>query len=225
MFTFFLYTIRRVIQKGRGDGDIPPNGSWKRFIKSHIDSLFCCDFFTIETVFNKRLYIFFLMEMKTRKIVLFGITGNPTIQFIRNRLSGFMFDRDGEKTILIHDNSGELKWFDYESIGITGIAITPYSPKAGRKQASCSPMHPCINAHAERFVRSVKREYFDNFVVFNCTQLRNIMKEYVRYYNNLRPHQGIGNIVPENPKSIETGEIRKESALFGLYTNYYRSAS
>ena len=52
-------TIRRVIQKGRDDGDIPPNGSWKRFIKSHIDSLFCCDFFTIETVFNKRLYVFF----------------------------------------------------------------------------------------------------------------------------------------------------------------------
>ncbi len=204
-------SIRRVIQKGRLDGDIPPNGSWKRFIKSHIDSLFCCDFFTIETVFNKRLYIFFLMEMKTRKIVQFGITGNPTIQFIRNRLSGFMFDRDGIKTMLIHDNSGELKWFDYESIGITDVAITPYSPN--------------LNAYAERFVRSAKRECFDHFIVFNCTQLRNIMKEYVRYYNNLRPHQGIGNIVPEKPVLVGTGAIREESAIFGLYTNYYRSAS
>ena len=53
-----------------------------------------------------------------------------------------MFDRDGKKTMLIHDNSGELKWFDYESMRITGVAITPYSPKTGQKQASCSPMHP-----------------------------------------------------------------------------------
>jgi len=136
-----------------------------------------------------------------------------------------MFDRDGKKTMLIHDNSGELKWFDYESMGITGVAITPYSPKAGRKQASCSPMHPCINAHAKRFVRSAKQECFDNFIVFDCTQLRNIMKEYFRYYNTLRPHQGIGNTVPDNSKSLGSGKIRKESALFGLYTNYYQSAA
>jgi len=155
-------TVRRVIQKGRNDGNIPPNGSWKRFIKSHIDSLFCCDFFTIETVFNKTLYVFFLMEMKTRKIIQFSITSNPTVQFIRIQLLGFMFDREEKKTHLIHDNSGELKWFDYKSIGITGVAITPYSPN--------------LNAHAERFVKSAKTECFDRFIVFNRKQLHNLMR-------------------------------------------------
>ena len=132
-------TVRRVIEKGRKNGEILPNGSWKKFIKSHIDSLFSCDFFTIDTVFNNRIYVFFLQEMKTRKIIQFGITSNPTMQFLRNQLTSFMFNRIGKKTHLIHDNSGELKWFDYKSVGITGISITPYSPKTGRKQAFCSP--------------------------------------------------------------------------------------
>ena len=154
-----------------------------------------------------------------------------------------MFDRVDKKTHLIHDNSGirivpqaftlfsrgtsppELKWFDYKSVGITGISITPYSPKAGRKQAFCSPMRPGINAQAERFVRSARRECFDYFIVFNHKQLRNIMREYVRYYNYFRPHQGIENCIPDDIKTAKTGRIRKEPTLFGLYTNYYRAAS
>ncbi len=68
------------------------------------------------------------------------------------------------KSHLIHDNSGELKWFPYDTYGIKGVAITPYSPN--------------MNAYAERFVRSVRQECLDWFIVFNETQLRKIMKEY-----------------------------------------------
>ncbi len=151
------------------------------------------------------------MKMKSRKIVQFGVTANPTMKFVRNQLTSFMFDRVGMKTYLIHDNSGELKWTDYKSIGITGISITPYSPN--------------LNAHAERFVRSAKCECFNYFVVFNHIQLRNLMREYVKYYNRKRPHQGNGNKLPDESKRTKTGTIRKESVLFGLYTNYYRAAS
>ena len=70
-------TVARVIQKGRKDDDILPTGSWKRFIAAHIKSLYCCDFFCIDTVFNKRLYIFFIMEIKTRRIIQYGVTTNP----------------------------------------------------------------------------------------------------------------------------------------------------
>jgi putative transposase len=94
-------TIRRVIQQARKDGDIPPDGSWKKFIKSHTlrfnyikvrgcESRLSCDFFTIETDFNRRLYVFFLMEMKTRKIIQFGVTAHPTLQFVSNQLKRFM---------------------------------------------------------------------------------------------------------------------------------------
>ncbi len=204
-------TVRKVIQNGRREGEILPNGSWKKFIKSHLNSLFCCDFLTVETVFNLRIYIFFILEMKTRKIIQFGITNHPDMRFVRNQLTSFMFDRIDQKTYLIHDNSGELKWTDYKSLDITDIAITPYSPN--------------MNAFAERFVRSVKYECFDNFIVMNIRHARNLMKQYVNYYNYFRPHQGIDNNTPVKSELSETGKIRKEKVFFGLYTNYYRSAS
>ncbi|MBI9104741.1 MAG: transposase [Spirochaetales bacterium] len=203
-------TVRRVIQKGRKDGDIPPNGSWKQFITTHINSLFCCDFFTIDTVFNKRIYIFFVMEIRTRMIIQFGVTTNPTMNFVRNQLKGFMFDRDGLKTHLVHDNSGELKWLDYDSLGITGVSITPYSPN--------------MNAYAERFVRSAKNECFDNFIVLNRMQTRNLMRSYINYYNSERPHQGIQNSIPDSTAKPVNGKIKERKVLYGLYTTLYREA-
>jgi len=204
-------TVRRVIQQGRKDGDIKPIGSWKRFLKSHLNSLFACDFLTVETVFSKRFYVFFIKELKSRKIVQYGLTSNPDRGFLRNQLKAFMFDRLDKKTHLIHDNSGELKWFDYSSVGITGVATVPYSPN--------------MNAYAERFVRSIRQECLDHFIVFNSFHLRNLIREYVRYYNTQRPHQGINNTIPERQESLKTGEIKKEKILFGLHTCYSRKAS
>ena len=204
-------TVCRIIQKGRKDGTILPNGSWKRFLKSHWDSLFCCDFMTVETVFQKRFYIFFLMRLRDRKIVQYGITQNPDMGFLRNQLAGFMFNREAKKTYLIHDNSGELKWMDYSSLGIKGVAITPYSPN--------------MNSYAERFVRSVRSECLDHFVVMNHGHLRNLVKSYMKYYNTMRPHQGIDGKVPDGHKPESDGEIGKVPVLFGLHHHYYRKAS
>jgi transposase InsO family protein len=79
---------------------------------------------------------------------------------------------------LIHDNSGELKWFPYSRYGINDIPTVPYSPN--------------LNAYAERFVRSLRQECLDHFIIFTWTQLRRIVKEYIGYYNDYRPHQGLG---------------------------------
>ena len=132
------------------------------------------------------------------------------MRFVRNQLASFMFDRIDRPTHLIHDNSGELKWFDYSSLGITDVRIPPYSPN--------------LNSYAERFVRSVKTECFDHFIVLSLFHARNIMREYVKYYNNNRPHQGIENNLPSGSSASKTGRIKTESVLFGLYTNFYRAA-
>lgn len=218
-------SVCRIIRKGRKEGDILPSGEWKKFLKSHWDSLFCCDFLTVETVFQQRLYVFFLMRLKDRKIVQYGITTNPDMKFLRNQLLGFMFNREDKETYLIHDNSGELKWMDYESVGIKGVSITPYSPKAGRKLAFCSPMRPGMNAYAERFVKSIRRECLDHFIVMNRRQLRNLVKSYMNYYNHMRPHQGLDGKIPDCNITHACGEIKKVPVLFGLHHHYYRKAS
>jgi len=63
-------TIRKVIQDYRKSGDIKPNYSWSRFLKSHWQSLFACDFFTVDIFGFKRFYVFFIIELKTGKLFI-----------------------------------------------------------------------------------------------------------------------------------------------------------
>jgi hypothetical protein len=54
-----------------------------------------------------------------------------------------------------------------------------------------------MNAIAERFVGSVRREALDCFIIINQTQVQYILREYIKYYNTMRPHQGINQQVPK----------------------------
>jgi len=212
----FLYkvsheTISKILNRFRKTGDLKPSLSWKRFLASHWETLFACDFLTVTVFFGMvTLYVFFIMELKSRRIVQFGITANPNIQFLRNQFSVFEYEHSG--SILIHDNSGELKWFPYSQYNFKGIAIVPYSPN--------------MNAYAERFVRSMRNECLDYFIIFTYGQLHRIVKNYIGYYNNYRPHQGLKGIPNGSPETLSTdGKIKQKPLLFGLHNHYYREAA
>jgi transposase InsO family protein len=203
-------TISKILQHFRKTGDIKPSLSWKRFLTSNWSTLFACDFFTVTIFGMVTWYTFFIIEIKTRKIVQHCITTNPSIKFLRNQLSAFEDKHPG--STLIHDNSGELKWFPYDQYNFKDVSIVPYSPN--------------MNAYAERFVRSVRQDCLDYFVIFTQGQLRRIIAAYIEYYNNYRPHQGLKGI-PNGPPAdfSKTGEIKKKPLLFGLHNHYYREAA
>nr|MDA3811466.1 integrase core domain-containing protein [Spirochaetaceae bacterium] len=153
-------TVNKIIQTFRKEGKIQPSGNWKKFLKSHWDSLFAMDFMTI----------------------------------------------------------------DYSWYGIKGVNICIAAPKAGRKQAFCSPLQPGMNAYVERLNGTIRREALDHFLLFSEKQVRKIIKEYVEYYNYLRPHQGIDRI-PAAKIESNTGIIKKERILGGLHHHYFRSSA
>jgi hypothetical protein len=203
-------TINKILRHFRKTGDIKPVLSWKRFLSSHWKSLFACDFFTADIFGFKRFYIFFIMELKSRKIVLRGITSNPSIQFLRNQFS--VFEYEYPSSTLIHDNFGELRWFPYDQYNFKHVGTVPYSPD--------------MNAYAERFVRSVRQECLDYFLIFTRGQLDRIIQSYIDYYNNYRPHQGLKGIPNGPPEGNPgTGEIKQKPLLFGLHNHYYREAA
>jgi transposase InsO family protein len=78
-----------------------------------------------------------------------------------------------------------------------------------------------MNAFAERFVRSIRQECLDWFIIFSEKQLRNIIKQYMEYFNKFRPHQGLGSI-PEGKPPDKTGKIQKQPILWGLHNTYNR---
>ena len=129
-------TIRKVIQDYRKSGDIKPNYSWSRFLKTHWQSLFACDFFTVDIFGLKRFYVFFIIELKSRKIVHYNITRNPNIRFLRSQFS--YFTESYSDSHLINDNSGELRYFPYHEYEINDVATTPYSPNMKGYVAYCT---------------------------------------------------------------------------------------
>ena len=203
-------TISKVLRHFRKTGAIQPTLSWKKFLSSHWKSLFACDFFTTTAFSMVTYYVFFIIELKTRKIIQYGITSNPNIQFLRNQFS--VFEYEHHNSTLIHDNSGELKWFPYNEYNFKDARIVPYSPN--------------MNSYAERFVRSIRKECLDHFVIFTHGQLQNLVSDYIDYYNNYRPHQGLKGIPNGPPEPCNsTGEIKRKPLLFGLHNHYYREAA
>ena len=202
-------TVNKSIQTFRKQGKIQPTGSWKKFLKSHWDSLFGMDFMTIDSLFGKRFYLLIILELKSRRIVRFDLTENPCREFVKQRIQIFS-EEYSEKKTLIFDNAPQFTSIDYGWYDIKGVNICTSAPN--------------MNAYTERVIGSIRRKALDHFLLFSEKQVRKIVKNYVEYYNHLRPHQGI-NKIPDGEMNSTTGIIKQEQILGGLHHHYYRSSA
>jgi transposase InsO family protein len=85
---------------------------------------------------------------------------------------------------------------------------------------------PNCNAHAERFIRSIKTECLDRVVPLGERHLRQLVRDFVEHYHAERNHQGIGNELIEWPPGQPTvGPIRRRQRIGGVLSYYYRSVA
>ena len=104
------------------------------------------------------------------------------------------------------------------------VQVKPVGPKA-----------PNLNAYIERWIQSLKQEALDHFLIFGKTHFDYIVSEYVAYYHECRPHQGLDNrLLPlprrkPNDKSgvvpLDPSKIKCEHRLGGILKHYYREAA
>ena len=89
---------------------------------------------------------------------------------------------------------------------------------------------PNCNPHAERFVRTIKYECLNQFIIFGERHLRRLIKEFVEHYMTERFHQGLGGqliskqLAPTNHNSA-TGKVVRRSRLGGMLNYYSREAA
>ncbi len=93
------------------------------------------------------------------------------------------------------------------------------------KDVCTSIKAPNMNAIAERFVGSVRRESLDYFIITNKKQLQNILTEYIEYYNFLLSHQGINKCIPDGSIFNSKGTIKRRKVIGGLHAHYFSDAA
>jgi len=96
----------------------------------------------------------------------------------------------------------------------------------GTKVIRLPARSPDLNGYAERWIRSLRQECLDRIIVLNESHLRWVLEEYVRYYNERRPHRALALHVPAGPRDYPTeGEVACRRVLGGLVNDYYRKAA
>ena len=177
-------TIRNVL-KQHGIKPAPDRPtSWRAFLRSHWDQIAGTDFFTIEVwtpTGLKTFYVLFMIELNTRRVHVAGITRHPNDMWMgraAERAAEFLKGR----RFLISDGDTNFRYRFKIVMEAAGIKLmkTPYQA-------------PNANAHAERFVRSIRQECLSRLILFGEGHLRRVIGEYLAHYNLERNHQGIGN--------------------------------
>jgi putative transposase len=95
----------------------------------------------------------------------------------------------------------------------------------GIKGIKTSVKAPNMNALAERFIGSVRREALDYYLLISEKQIKRILQEYIAYYNTKRPHQGLDQQVPLGYKPMIDGNVVKFPVLGGVRNHYFRKAA
>jgi transposase len=177
-------TIRTVLL-GNGLRPAPRRASvtWRAFLRAQASGIVATDFFTVETVRLTTLYVLFFIELGTRQVRLAGVTRHPKGLWMVQRARELSMERpEGMTTprFLIRDRDSKFtRAFDdvFTSDG-TQIIKTPIQA-------------PNANAFAERWVRTVRQECLDWMLIWGRRHLERVLDEYVRHYNDQRPHRGL----------------------------------
>jgi putative transposase len=196
--------------------------SWAQFLKIHWEVLAATDFFTVEVATWHGLvtyYVLVVMELSTRRVHMAGITPQPTDVFtqpcarqLTDSFDGFLLG----KRYLIHDRDEKLvHGFDrvLRTSGVEPVVLPPRSPN--------------LNAHRERFVRSIREEVLHQMIIMGEESLRFVLTEYLAHYHAERNHQGLSNqlIEPEVAVGRQTGQVIRRERLGRLLSYYHREAA
>jgi putative transposase len=214
-------TVANVLEEN-GIDPAPLRGKrmkWSTFLKSHWNTLFASDFFTVEVWRLRGLttyYVLFFIQLSTRTVKIAGITTHPNeawmVQMGRNLTDSEAGMLVGKRTLIIDRDTKYCEAFRL-LLKQSGTAIIRLPPRS-----------PNLNAYAERFVGSVKTECLNRLVFFGESSLRRALSEYMAHYHLERNHQGINNRLLTAAANDPNygGKLVRRERLGGVLSYYHR---
>src|SRR5438876_10796260 len=195
---------KRSVQRYRQRGPAhSPSQTWRTFLRNHAHHLWAADLFTVQTLTFKTLYVLVFITHSRRELVQVNVTASPTAAWVwRQVIEATPWGRKPRH--LLRDRDA-VYGRDFrqraQRIGIDSIATPVRSPRA--------------NAVVERVIGTLRRECRDHVIVLDERHLLSALTEFVRYYNQDRPHGTLGLPTPDSKARRGTGPLQSRPVLNG----------
>jgi putative transposase len=196
-------TVRTwLLKAGLGPAGRRGGTTWREFLRTHRKSALAVDFFTVDTIWLQRLYVLFFIELGSRRVHLAGCTANPSAPWVvrqARHLSWTLAERAEPIRFLIRDRDRKFTDAFDEVFRADGIAVvrTPFRA-------------PQANGVAERFVRTIRSECFDQLLILNQHHFERVCTAFIDHYNGHRPHRALSLMPPEPRRPVVTPPPRHD---------------
>lgn len=213
-------TIRTVLLRHGLDPAPRRSGpTWAEFLRFQAEGILAFDFFTVETLGLRTMYVLFAIQLSTRRVFVSGAASNPDSAWVTQQARNLaMDDRLVGVRFVLHDRDAKFSGPFDEVLRTEGARVIPTPIRA-----------PNANAFAERFVRTLRTECLDHVLVYGRRHLEHVLGIYVEHYMQERPHRGLGLATPRGvPAPVSGGPKRstvtRRDVLGGLIHEYRRAA-
>lgn len=187
-------TVRKVLRAAHMAPAPRRSGpSWREFLQAQAKSMIAVDFFTVDTVWLRQLYVLFFIEVATRRVHFAGCTAHPDEEWVTQRarqVSWTLSERTEPVRLLIRDRDRKFtRRFDevFQGSGIRVVRTPIQAPQA--------------NGIAERFVRTVRSECLDWLLVLNARHAERVLAVFIDHYNRHRAHRSL-KLMPPDGRSV-----------------------
>jgi transposase InsO family protein len=179
-------TVGKYLQSGRPVRTPDPKQRWLTFVRNHAKGIVACDFFVVVTATFRKLYVFVIMELGTRRILHQNVTAHPTAEWALQQFREAL-PEDHPYRFVIHDRDSIFSKDLDRGVKAMGVRILRTPVRA-----------PKANAVCERLGGSLRRECLDFLIPVNERHLKMTVEEWRIHYNRGRPHSSLGPGVPES---------------------------
>ncbi len=211
-------TIRHYMWQARRK--LPPQHdgqSWATFLANHAGQIWACDFVQTYDLFFRTMFLFFIIEHRSRRVVHVGVTRTPTDAWVAQQVREATPFGEGPRFLICDNDDKYGACFEHAvtGAGIELIHTPPYAPKA--------------NALCERFIGTVRRECLDHILILSDNYVRRVIHAYCQFFNRARPHQGLNQQIPEPAPVLrlpdhEPRQVIGLPVLGGLHHDYQWAA-
>jgi putative transposase len=220
-------SVRSILRKA----GVPParerdRQSWRGFLRAHGESILACDFFTVDTVWLRRIYVLAFLSVGSRRIEHLACTSKPDTAWMLQQARNLLMeleDRNRQVRFLIHDRDAKFPRALDALLGSEGIKVIRTPVQA-----------PNANAHMERWVGSLRRDCLGRLLIIGRRHLEHVLRVYVRHYNRGRPHRAL-DLQPPDPgargsaggasPATDDLQVRRHDLLGGLIHEYDPAAA